>query len=61
MKQEEAKQMIISEWYKLPPGQRETERQAAAFAFKFASLDFKCSGDPYQHIKAWLMDHLNKG
>jgi len=58
VKEEEAKRMIVSEWYKLPPEQRKTERQVAAFSLKFASLDFKYSGDRYQKIKTWLMDHL---
>jgi hypothetical protein len=61
MKQEEAKRMILTEWYKLPPEERKTEHQAAVFAFKSQSrFHFKCSGDPYQCIMGCLMANIGR-
>ncbi len=61
MKQEEAKRIILAEWYKLPPEERKTENQAAAFAFKLQSrVRFKYSGDPFERILGWLMGHIGR-
>jgi hypothetical protein len=60
MRQEDAKREIIKKWTALPKSERQTDDQAAQFAMKMKDkYQFKSSGDPYQHIKAWLQKYLS--
>ncbi|MBA9063903.1 hypothetical protein GGQ91_003304 [Methylobacterium fujisawaense] len=57
MLMEDAKREAVRRWRELPLSERRTDEQAAAFAMKLhhsGELRFRCSGDPYQHIKGWL-------
>jgi hypothetical protein len=56
MKQEDAKREILAKWNKLPWQMRQTENDAARFAFSIKDkYKFRCgTEDPYQTIKAWL-------
>ena len=61
MKKDEAKERIIADFLALPPGERQTETQAACFAIKvngryrFASRD-----DPVKQIREWLRPHVGR-
>jgi len=61
MKQVGARHDIIREWRSLPKEQRQTDKQAEAFAmqmkdkYKFSSD----SGDPYQTVMGWLLSYLS--
>ncbi|UHC20450.1 hypothetical protein LRS73_35555 (plasmid) [Methylobacterium currus] len=59
MTKDEAKREALRRWRQLPPAERQTDEQAAQFAMRLhhsGELRFRCSGDPYQHIKGWLMN-----
>jgi len=46
---------IIRDWMALPPEQRRSPEQAAAFAAQTAAArDFRCAGDRPARILAWL-------
>ena len=63
MKKGEAKERYVADFLALPPADRQTEAQAAAFAMKNKNrYSFKASGgsDPYQHIKGWLLPHIGR-
>jgi len=52
---------IIREWMSLPRGERRTADQAAAFAAKMTEKHaFRCSGDRYLRILAWLSPRTAK-
>ena len=57
MKHDGARHDIIREWRSLPKEQRQTDKQAEAFAmqikdkYKFSSDN----ADPYQTVKSWLL------
>lgn len=52
---------IIREWMALPTSSRKTTEQAAAFAAKMADTHtFRCAGDRYQRILAWLLPRAGK-
>jgi len=62
MKQSEAKSKIIDLWLSLPEESR-SENEAGKFAIKILKerndlTSFRCVGDRYQIIKAWLMQHI---
>jgi len=62
MTQDEAKREALSRWRLLPKAKRSSDQQAAEFAMKLqheGGLRFRCSGDPYQRIKGWLLNDLN--
>jgi hypothetical protein len=60
MNQEDAKREIIREWRALPKEQRQTEKQAALFAMQIKDkYKFRCAGDRYQTINAWLRRHMS--
>ena len=57
----EAEGAIVREWLMLPPAQRATEHQAFLFAIDaMQRFHFTCRGDPYQHIKGWLVPHVGR-
>jgi hypothetical protein len=61
LKQDDARQAILREWWSLPPKQRQSGQQAATFAMKAAEqYPFRCKGDRYQKIMAWLSPHIGK-
>jgi hypothetical protein len=56
-----ARRAIIREWMSLPPEQRKTGQQAAAFARKaIEKRDFPCSGDRGQRVEAWLAPRVGR-
>jgi hypothetical protein len=62
MKQSEAKSQIIRLWLSRPEESR-NENETAKFALKILKerpdlTSFRCVGDRYQIIKAWLMQHI---
>lgn len=60
MRQEEARREIVRLWRALPPDQRRTEEQAAAFARAIqGEFEFRVTGDRYQVVKHWLLEHLD--
>jgi hypothetical protein len=63
MTKADAERLTIAEWRKLPLQERQTEDHAASFAMRVYGTmphlcDFRCSGDKYQTIKAWLQRDL---
>jgi hypothetical protein len=61
MLKDEARAAIVHEWLSLPTSSRATEHQA--FLFAIAAKEryrFRCNGDPYQHIKGWLMEYTGR-
>jgi hypothetical protein len=63
MKKEQALQEILSEWFKLPESERDTEKKAVSFAFRMLKerpdlTSFRASGDKYQIIKGFLCRYL---
>jgi hypothetical protein len=57
MTQDDARQAILTEWSSLPPLKRMSEHQAAVFAIKaMQRFQFRCFGDRYRTIKAWLVE-----
>jgi hypothetical protein len=63
MTKADAERLTIAEWRKLPLQERQTEDQAAIFAMRVYGTmphlcNFRCSGDKYQTIKAWLQRDL---
>jgi hypothetical protein len=57
----EARRTVIREWMALPREQRQTEKQAAAFATKTTDKnEFACSGDRHQRIMSWLLPRTAK-
>jgi hypothetical protein len=62
MKPEHAvRRAIIREWMSLPRDKRQTEEQTAAFAKKaLEKHQFRCSGDRYQRVMAWLLPRSGK-
>jgi len=57
VKKDEALQAIFDEWRRLPEAERQTEAQLVAFAMRMGNnpdYSFRCSGDPYQHIMAFM-------
>ena len=59
MKKEEALQAILSEWFKQPESERNTEDKAVKFAFRILKerpdlTSFRASGDKYQIIIGFL-------
>jgi hypothetical protein len=57
----EAEAAIVREWLLLTPAQRATEHQAFLFAINAMKRhQFVCKGDPYQHIKGWIMPHVGR-
>ena len=63
MKQDDAKNYIISDFCNLPEKER-TETKAVEMAFKYSAPDskyhFKYSGDNYQVIIGWLTPYVLK-
>jgi len=52
---------IIREWMSLPRDKRMTVEQAGAFAAKaIETHQFRCSGDRYQRVLAWLLPRTGK-
>lgn len=61
MLKEEAKAEAVRRFLALPRGERSTETQAAEFAMILSrELRFRASGDPYQQIKGWLLNALDR-
>jgi hypothetical protein len=63
MKEEEALQEALRECLKLPESRRDTENNLSTFALCLIQnrpelKNFECIGDPYQHIKAYLVHEL---
>jgi hypothetical protein len=63
MNKEEALQEILRECLKLPESERNTPDKVAFFALDIMQdrpelTKFKCTGDPYQHINAYLVHNL---
>jgi hypothetical protein len=57
---DEAKRLIRTRWMHLPLADRQTEDQAAAFAFfQMSSVPFRTNADAYQVIKGWLTHDLH--
>ena len=55
MKQEDAKAEILREFRALPKSAQQSSFDRLMFAMKMKDkYTFKCSGDPYQTIAAWL-------
>jgi hypothetical protein len=62
MTQTEAHRLILDEWHGLPLEERRTEAQAVHFAIRVCRrYAFRCAGDPYQTIKAWLLRDQSLG
>ena len=63
MKQDEAKNYIVSEFLRLADNER-TETNAAVMSLKYSTPDskyyFKYRGDNYQAIMGWLSPHVLK-
>ncbi|MCX7358393.1 MAG: hypothetical protein NT015_09670 [Alphaproteobacteria bacterium] len=61
MLKDDARDAVVREWLALPRASRATEHQAFLFAIAAKErFRFRCSGDPYQHIKGWLMEHVGR-
>jgi len=61
MKQVGARHDIIREWRSLPKEQRQTDKQAEAFAMQIKDK-YKFSNDsanPYQTVRGWLLSYLS--
>jgi|CXWL01.1.fsa_nt_gi hypothetical protein len=57
----DAQSAIIREWLLLSPPKRATEHQAFLFAIEaMQRYHFSCKGDPYQHIKGWLIPYVGR-
>ena len=59
MKQEDAKEAILREFHKLPESKRNSGADRVEFAMEMIQkYRFKCSGDPYEAIKGWLIREM---
>lgn len=57
----DARRAIIREWMLLSRDKRQTQEQASAFVRKaIEKHQFRCNGDRFQRIMAWLLPRIGK-